>query len=91
MTHTTKPISRCNAIVQGEPGGPPQPCSGKLYSDRTTTGGCHEPCSWAMRKSGHGLPPFLAPDEAIDLIRTAIAHSPRSLPTIKRILARTPS
>lgn len=33
-------------------------CDGKRYSDGTFEGGCGEPCSWIMEKSGHGKPPW---------------------------------
>jgi hypothetical protein len=67
-------VSSC-AAVRHEDHDPSRPftCDGKLWRDGaelSVTGGCGEPCSWIMRKHGHGVPPFPdALDTRLETIR----------------------
>ena len=54
------PVSRCTCKKEYET----KPCDGVYWPNGSLTGGCGDPCSFIMRKSGAGEPPFLH-DEAL--------------------------
>lgn len=65
-------VNRCDSHACGQ-----RAC---LFSDGVVTDTCGEPCSWVMKKSGHGHPPFLSDDQVIEEIRLVLMRQSRHYP-----------
>jgi hypothetical protein len=65
-------VSCCDGKIDYES----RPCEAKLLINGEIQGyTCGEPCSWIMKKSGHGEPPFLNPEHVLDEIKKLLQRS----------------